>query len=92
MSQYPVGEQVRLKCEFATNTGVLADPTVVQAQYADPNGMVTTVTPAKDGVGVYHYDLTLTLSGTWTYRFTGTGGLTAATFPTPITAVGQPFA
>lgn len=78
---YDVGDVVRVTCTFAVSS-VATDPTTVTLSVKAPSGTVTSYTYAggtvsKSGTGVYYKDLTINASGTWTYRWVGTG--TAAT-------------
>lgn len=81
VNQYDIGTKVRLIGEFRDLDNVLSDPTVVVAKTRDPSGNVTTISGGsvtKDSTGVYHVDVTLDESGTWWYRFEGTGAVVAA--------------
>jgi hypothetical protein len=77
MSGYDIGDQVRLTAQFRDGSGNPADPAGVLLTIRDPNGVTTVYTYgvdaiAKDDVGAYHYDLTVTSAGTWIYRWEGT--------------------
>lgn len=50
-----------------------ADPSAVVLRVRAPDGTVATPTPVHDSLGVWHYDLTVTASGIWRYRWEGTG-------------------
>lgn len=92
MDPIVVGQQIRCACEFGTtsdpDTRVLVDPTVVKFKVRDPNwiqrtfvfGVDTNV--VRDGVGLYHADVTLTESTApgkrWAFRWVGTGALVTA--------------
>lgn len=78
---YDVGDVVRVTITFAVN-GTATDPTTVTLSVKEPDGTVTSYSYAggtvqKSTTGVYYKDLTIDASGTWTYRWVGTG--TAAT-------------
>ena len=80
---YDIGDIVRVSVEFKNLTGTLTDPTTVTLKYRDPSGVLTdwTVTAGeivKDGVGLYHADVSPTVAGIWAYRFVGVGTLQAA--------------
>lgn len=75
---YDIGDTVRLTGTFTDNAGTVADPTTVTVTVTNPAGVVTNPAATKDSVGVYHVDLTPTVSGTWRYSFSGTGGIVAA--------------
>lgn len=80
MGAYPsVGNIARLFCAFTNNQGSPADPTTVTVQVKPPQAPVATFTPVRDGVGAYHYDVTLNAAGTYQYRFIGTGAIVAQT-------------
>lgn len=77
MGAYPsIGNVARLSCSFTDDTNTLADPTTVTVMVNTPNG-VSTETPDRDSTGEYHYDLSLTTPGEYTYRFVGTGAIEA---------------
>jgi hypothetical protein len=72
-----VNDPIRLGATFAVS-GVNTDPTTVSVTIRDPNGTSTTYTYADDEVqksatGVYYYDYTPTVGGTYTYEWVGTG-------------------
>jgi hypothetical protein len=71
-----LGDIVRLSVNFKVN-GILTDPTGVTATVRKPDGTTTAyaypATIVKDGVGLYHLDVTVDQSGEWTYKFVGTG-------------------
>lgn len=78
-----IGQTVELSAAFTNLAGVPKDPTAVTLQIKDPTGTVVTPapTPTHDGAadsGLYHYDLPITASGVWRYRFAGTGAVVAA--------------
>lgn len=79
---YDIGDSVRLSVTFTVGT-TPTDPTTITAKVRNAAGTVTTYTYAaaqitKDSTGVYHLDITVNLSGTWVYRFEGTGTCIAA--------------
>lgn len=81
-SQVPApGNYVRL---FGTYTYELADPptlmdpTTATVMITPPPGSglpIEAVTPIRDSVGQWHYDLLLTVAGLWLYRFIGAGAV-----------------
>lgn len=78
---YDVGDLVRLSAVFRNSAGAATDPTAPTLTYKKPSGtLVTVVSPTliKDSTGNYHYDVTLDESGSWWYRFSGTGAVTQA--------------
>jgi hypothetical protein len=75
---YTPGQLVHLTAAFKVS-GVATDPTTIVLTIKDPAGTITTPTvPAKDSVGNYHYDLPVTLAGTWWHTWAGTGACQAS--------------
>lgn len=75
-----VGESTTLFAEFFDATGALADPTGITLTITAPDGTVTTKTIADlihASVGRYEWVLLVDQAGIWTYRFDGTGAVTA---------------
>ena len=90
MASFNIGQKITLRASFKTASGalgVLVDPTTVTLRLRTPAGVetehvyLTDMDVIKDGVGLYHYDLTPAEASTdddnWTHRWVGTG--TAAT-------------
>lgn len=78
MNNYNQNTLVRCSVTFTdASNGVAADPTAVTVAVTDPNGASTAPAAVKDGVGLYHVDVTPTVQGIWTYGFTGTGAVVA---------------
>jgi hypothetical protein len=81
-NEYDTGDIVILDVTFQARDsgGVLVptDPTTVVCSVKAPNGTVTTPAPVKDTTGVYHVDVDVTLSGTYHYRWEGTGAAQGA--------------
>lgn len=83
---YDVGDRTRLTATFTDDiTGNPADPTVITLRVKPPKTnaivMVSNSSPQqifKDSTGVYHADIDVTVSGTWHYKWFGTGSLVAA--------------
>lgn len=69
---YTTNQLVHLTAAF-TVSGVATDPTAVTVRIKDPSLAITTPAAVKDSVGIYHYDLAVTLPGRYFYRFEGTG-------------------
>lgn len=84
MANYYVGSEARLEGTFSDASGALGDPTTVTVMVQDPTGSKVTYTTGivRDSIGVYHFNLLLTKSGTWVYKFKGSGGLNAASVDT----------
>ena len=79
---YDINDRVRLSVTF-TVSSTATDPTTVTLKVQDPSGNEATYTYAlaqvtRDDTGDYHYDLTLDEAGAWSYRWEGTGTVTAA--------------
>jgi len=80
---YSRDTQVDLTGTFRDVDNALADPTEVTLQVLDPSGTLTTYTYGaaeitRDSLGVFSKPITLNASGTWYYRFKGTGALIVA--------------
>jgi hypothetical protein len=83
---YTIGDQSRLSAAFATAAGAAVDPTVVTLKIKAPPPTSTVTTHVygtdanviKDSTGNYHYDVTLSQSGTYRYRWEGTGAAICA--------------
>ena len=78
---YDVGDLVVLKGRFTDLDNIPADPGTVTLQIKAPNGTITTkaeIDMAHPETGTWSYELFLTASGTWKYRFAGVQGLVAA--------------
>jgi len=74
---YDKGDLARLSVTFKVN-GIATDPTAVTATVRAPDGTLTNYAynPGaidRDGVGLYHFDITADQSGEWAYKFVGTG-------------------
>lgn len=79
---YKKGQKVRCSVQFKVSD-VLTDPTTVTFKSKKPSGSITTLVygadaaVVKDGVGLYHADVTTDEKGEWNFRFEGTGVCTA---------------
>ena len=74
---YHLGDIVRLSARFELSS-VLTDPTAVTLKLIPPSGTAFYVSPiTKDSVGLYHYDYTPPILGTYKYRYYGTGAVVA---------------
>lgn len=81
-SVYDKGDLVRISVTFSV-ASVSTDPTTVTLKVKDPAGTVTAYTyalaeVARDAAGQYHKDITITETGTWRYRWEGTGAVVTA--------------
>lgn len=75
---YFVGDQAQASVVFQSSNQVLVDPTNVSLIVKDPGGVITTYNypssaVSKVGVGQYVGIFSLTLAGTYTYRWVGSG-------------------
>ena len=78
------GSRPRFVCAFTSQVppGGPVDPDVVVCRVKDPTGTVTEYdynpgVIARDAVGQYHLDLTLSLAGNYSVRWEGSGALVA---------------
>jgi len=79
---YDIGDLVRLSAIFKV-LEVETDPSTVTVRIIDPSGVKEVLTYAdeevtRDTTGRYHYDLLITESGYWSYRWEGTGAVVTA--------------
>lgn len=76
---WPIQTTLELRGSFfITETGQLADPTVVTLYLTPPNQPQNVITATvRVGAGVYTYTFTPTASGLWTGTWQGTGVITA---------------
>ena len=83
MAQYEIDTTIVIQGIFTNAlTGVYADPTAITLYLLDPAGVATTqIWPGgfivRDSLGHFHFNLTPTVSGNWTYKWRGTGAATA---------------
>lgn len=79
MNSYDKGDLIAIEGRFTNAAGVATDPTTVTCHVKSPAGTTTHVYGAsaivKDSTGVYHLDVSLTVSGQWWYRWEGTGAV-----------------
>jgi hypothetical protein len=83
MSQYEIDTTIELQGIWINSlTGVYADPTTIILYIIDPNGVQTSQNwPGgaiiRDSLGHFHYLITPSISGNWTYKWRGSGTATA---------------
>ena len=82
MNTYDINDVARLSSAF-TADGTATDPTTITLTVRTPAGVEASYTYAlaeltKSSAGVFYRDQDCTESGTWYYRFTGTGAVKAA--------------
>lgn len=81
---YALGSQVRCSAIFVNSDGEETDPSAVLFQQRDPEGVVTPyvfgsdVELVRSAEGRFYVLVDADNPGTWTYRFEGTGDVTAA--------------
>ena len=79
MATYDKGSTVKIYTSSVFSvSGVATDPTTVTLLVEDPNGTETTYTYAlgqitKAATGSYYKEVQMSTSGTWHYRWVGTG-------------------
>jgi len=82
MPSYDIDQSVRLWAVFEVD-GVLTDPTTITVKVQDPSGNEATYTYAggtvtRHSTGLYYKDVLIDESGTWYYKYIGTGSVSAA--------------
>lgn len=84
MSDFVVGELVRVSAEFTNSAGSPADPDVIKFDYRDSEGeftaLVYNINPSfiRDSAGNYHVDIAVDKAGTWKWYFYSSGNGKAA--------------
>ena len=76
--KFDIGDKVRLTCALTDITGAAADPTTVVCTVRAPDNTTSTPSVMHPGLGSYYSEVTTTQSGTYFYRFEGTGALVVA--------------
>lgn len=76
---YFVGQEVRLTATFFGDNDELAEPSTVAFKVIDGEGnQITYAAPSKVSAGAWEQLVSITCSGTWTYRAEGAGAINAA--------------
>jgi len=76
-NSYHVDDIVRLSARFELSN-TLTDPVTVTLKITPPSSVASWLSPViKDSVGLYHYDYTPPVPGTYKYRFYGAGTVEA---------------
>lgn len=81
MATYDKGDKIRLTVTFKNLAEVVTDPTNVYLRVRTPSGTQSTHQYGVDGnvvktsTGIYYYDLQISESGTYRYKWEGTGAL-----------------
>lgn len=84
MNVYDVGDLIRVSGIFTNEDDEETDPTVTTFKFTDPSGNTTTYIYSTDGelsrtkAGNFHVNISIDESGTWYYRWEGTGTVQAA--------------
>jgi len=78
MNTYLVGTRVLLAGQFTDSNGNALDPTTVVAKLRTPDGVVSTLTVQRNGVGAFSVSYTPGAIGLHQYRFEGSGAAVAA--------------
>jgi hypothetical protein len=68
-----LGEIATVNAQVKDANKNLVDPTTISFSITDPTGAEATPTPAHDGLGHYHVNVTMSATGTWRYRWITTG-------------------
>jgi hypothetical protein len=77
---YDIGDVVRITASFTNVAGVAADPTTTALLVMLPDGSeasYATEALVHDSIGTFHLDLGIAQSGTYSYRWTGSGTVAA---------------
>lgn len=78
INSYVRGTEITCCGEFRDSDEQLANPTTVTVEISDPDGNKTSYAPTNIETGVYQYKFTPDRTGSWFYRFVGTGAVKAA--------------
>jgi hypothetical protein len=85
MNTYQIDTLIQVSTTFTDLTGALADPTSIFCYVVDPNGVTTEYSGGqitRDSEGIYHVQITPSVSGYWRYKWQGTGALVASSADT----------
>ncbi|GMU80033.1 MAG: hypothetical protein AMXMBFR46_28210 [Acidimicrobiia bacterium] len=78
MATHDIGDVVKLTGTFRDAAGDLADPTAVTVTVLEPDGTTSTPTASSASTGVWTATVSIDQSGTWRYRWAGTGVVVTA--------------
>ena len=76
---YDIGDLVRCSVLFEDAAGTNIDPVTVSVKVKPPSGSTVTyvyltdVALVKESTGLYHVDVSVTIAGTWWFRWYSTG-------------------
>jgi hypothetical protein len=79
---YEIDTTVQLNVTFSELGGIPFDPSAITLFLEDPTGNETTVSMGSlthGGTGVWSYQFTPAISGTWVYKFQGSGNCAVTT-------------
>lgn len=87
-SIYDPGNTIRITGTFTDSiSGLLLDPSVLALKVKNAAGVVSTYTPVRETLGVYHYDLVIPLlatsTGYWLYSWEASGSVVSSSPDTP---------
>jgi len=80
MTEFTIGQQLRLQCLFKDLNGVPIAPSTVTLSIRKPDGVVdyTGTGVTNPSTGVYYRDYTPAVWGEYQYRFVATGAVIVA--------------
>lgn len=78
MATHDIGDVVKLTGTFKNASGTLTDPDTVTLTVLEPDGTTSTPTASSSSTGIWTANVTIDQSGTWRYRFEGTGAVVTA--------------
>lgn len=74
---FDIGDTAHIEITFADLAGTPTNPTTTTLTIQAPDNSTTTPSPTNDSAGNFHYDLALTMSGLYRFKWTGTGTIAA---------------
>lgn len=74
---FDIGDTAHLETTFADLNGVPTNPTTVILTIQAPDGTQSTPSATNDAAGLYHYDLAITQSGLYLFKWAGSGLISA---------------
>lgn len=74
---FDIGDTAHIAIVFANLLGQPTNPTVVTLTIQAPDNSTSTPAPTNDSAGNYHYDLAITQSGIYRFKWQGTGTVAA---------------
>ncbi len=78
MDDHDIGDTITPYVDFKNAAGAAAAPTTVVLTVLKPNGTTSTPAVTTPSLGRYEATVAIDQSGTWTYRWVGTGAVAAA--------------